>query len=339
MSYTEGTCTSQFGLLEKIKQFLEDNDYTTALYAQDTTTYNNWAYSCPESSANAKRLHIYKNGIYLNFRSTYGAGLFPVSPAKHYGIGFNVGSGFDASKNWDAQPGVATIYNAPTYTMPAYTWMNSSASYRMFLWDSPFTFLVFIKFSNTFVSYIYIGEVFPKYGDWDGGKFYLGSTKHYDSDVTKTSNTACIFTYDSAFFGAINVTTAGAWPYTGWAPCGYIYGTSSPYFIPGAYGRWSMSTRSGATVGDYYSSVLQNLPSSYTSPVQLLPIQPRLKRSDSNNYVSLLGEYPHVKITAGPASVSESVFAYAGVRYILLPISYNESGYNNALLAVEYEGA
>lgn len=348
MSYTSGTFTDQFDLLGKIKLFLEDNGYSIDSYTYDASSYSP-TYS-PETSANAKRLHAHKNGVYVNFRSTKGASIFPQNTnGGRYGIGFNLGTGYDSSKNWISQTG-APIETATGYGLAGFTWCNQAGSYKIFLFDNPFTLIVYLKFTSTFVSYIYLGEMSLKYGSWGGGKFYFGSNQLDDSYGTKDSvgyggyQQIKLFNFSIANYyacgGAINITTPGAIPSGGtWVTSGKASGSSTDaLFLPPSCSAWSLSGRTATPcVGNFNTSYLQVLPSSISSPVILFPAQARLIRNSSTTNTSFLGEFSHVKITAGPTSVFEQVVTYAGQKYMLLPIY---TGYDsNSLLAVEYEGS
>lgn len=348
MSYISGTFTDQFDLLGKIKLFLEDSGYTIDSYVSDTYSYEP-SYS-PEKSTDAKRLHAHKNGIYVNFRSTRGASIFQQHNGSKYGIGFNLGSGYDSSKKWILQTGAPTE-TATGYGLAGFTWCNQSGSYKIFLFDNPFTLIVYLKFTSTFVSYIYLGEMSLKYGSWDGGKFYFGSNQLDDSNTTKDSigYGGCpyikLFNFSITNYyacgGAINIATSGVIPSGGtWVTSGKAYNSSTDaLFLPPSCGAWNLSGRTATPcAGNFNTSYLQVLPSSISSPVILFPAQALLIRNSSTTNTSFLGEFSHVKITAGPISVFEQVVTYAGQKYMLLPIYTNSESFNS-LLAVEYEGA
>jgi len=348
MAYSSGTFTDQFDLLGKIKLLLEDNGYTIDSYTYDSSSYSP-TYS-PETSANAKRLHAHKNGVYVNFRSTKGASIFPQNTnGGRYGIGFNLGTGYDPSKNWISQTG-APIENATGYGLAGFTWCNQAGSYKIFLFDSPFTLIVYLNFTSTFVSYIYLGEMSAKYGAWDGGKFFFSSNRVDDSDSTKNSTGSSgypllyLFSYTTAEYsvnGAINISTAGVVPSGGtWVTSGRASSgtTSDTLFLPPNCGYWSLTSRTVTSCsGSFNTSYLQVLPSSIVSPILLFPAQVRMIRNISLTNTSFLGELSHVKITSVPVSLFEQVVTYAGQEYMLLPI-YTVLGSSNSVLAVEYDG-
>jgi len=355
MAYSEGTATDQFDLLGKIKLFFEDEGWTIESYVTDTSTYQpTWT----EGSSNAKRLHVSKSGRCLNFRSTYSAAIIPNYTSRRWGIGFNMGTAYDPSKGWADQPGVARILSLDTEA-PAYCWCNGAISYRMFLWDSPFTFLVHIKHSSTMFSQIYFGEISSKYGAWDGGDVFLSSWGENASDLTYTVNGKSFlgpeFSTDGSssgyYDGALKITTSGIvgsgnpWPTRG--PHTYSVDSADSLFIPFMGHAASHGTSDvrryewlSNTLGD---SLLQAMPSSFMSPIVLLSIQPAIIRSSSPLRYSLLGEFPHMKITAGPLSLQWQIVTYGGTQYILLPmgtpVTYSQGCYINPLLAVEYEGS
>lgn len=338
MAYTEGTATDQFDLLGKIKLFLEDNGWTTASYTTDSTN--------SEQSSSAKRLHIYKNGRYLNFRSTLGGYIINMYNIQRWGIGFNIGTGYNSSSPWGYQPGVTSFGNP----MQNILYVNSSVSYKMFLWDSPFTFFVHIQNSSIVFGQMYFGEISPKYGSWDGGTIFLSNL----SAVTATGESYAsagsrdgVF-IDSASFtspttdlfkGAINITTSGVIPnsYT-WA----TYGTFQSDSLS-IYSLLVPSLLSSPTLGENDNNLanrlLLSMPPSFNTPIILLPIQPALVRDQTNYRYSLLGELPYMKITRGSSSLSGSVVTYGGTKYILLPIGYSSTDAYQLFVAVEYEGS
>ncbi|MGD9610456.1 MAG: hypothetical protein AB7U59_13690 [Desulfovibrionaceae bacterium] len=359
MSYTEGTASDQFDLLGKIKLFLEDNSWIINSYVTDTTTCDT---NFPEKSTSAKRLHASKNNHYINFRSTQFAAITVNNMGgAGYGIGFNVSTGYDSSKKVLNQPGRPSVYDLGM-ELYSFCFVNGAVSYKMFLFDSPFTFLVYIKYSSTMFGQIYFAEIDTKYGSWDGGNIFLSS---WDTSQTASSYSSLFGSFlshntyfssvgslGSTFKGAINITTTGAipsgntWPTRGVPRIGSALGSSTTasadnLFIPfmgwpESFGN-SSSRSTSYLMNDLNSSLLQCLPAAFTSPLVLLPIQPALSGC------SLLGEIPYMKITAGPTSLQEQIVTYAGKRYILLPLgtpaTYSNGNYINPLLAVEYEGA
>jgi hypothetical protein len=346
MAYTEGTASDQFDLLGKIKLFLEDNGWTTAMYASDSTGVGT---TPTEVGSNAKRLHIHKNGKYLNFRSTQQGNITHMGSSYYrWGIGFNIGTGFDANATWGAQPGVATTASSNGTYLQSMLYLNSSVSYRMFLWDSPFTFFIYIKNSSTAFGQMYFGEIYPKYGAWDGGTVFL-SNHSYVQDYWSESeaisrarsnffiNSGNFTSYDtSSLIGAANIISIDSHP---WPMCGGgFYGgyKSNNFFKP------SLLTSIDASTNDYNNNhllrLLAAMPSAFNVPIILLPIQPVLIRSQSTYKYSFLGEFPYMKLTMGGPSLIESVVTYGGKKYILLPMGYTTYA-NRVLLAVEYEGA
>lgn len=358
MAYTEGTATDQFDLLGKIKLFLEDNGWTIESYVADTSTYNSGA---TEGSANAKRLHASKSGRCLNFRSTSAAAIIPTYTGRRYGIGFSLGTAYDSSKGWANQTGVARILSS-SLECPAFCWCNGAVSYRMFLWDSPFMLLIYLKHSSTFFSQMYFGTISPKYGTWVGGDIFLSSWTNsiQSTDASYTSHGASFlsssegFSSDGSigmpFNGALNLSTSGivssgnTWPTRG-TPDG---GSASDSLVIPCLGQ-PMSHGSSSDKTHYYlannamDTLLQAMPSAFMSPICLLPIQPALIRSLATLRCSLLGELPHMKLTAGPTTLAEQIVTYADTEYILLPLgtpaTYTSGNYINPLLAVEYEGS
>jgi hypothetical protein len=359
MAYAEGTCTDQFDLLGKIKNFFSDNGWTVNSYTADIQTYSP---SYVEGSPNAKRLHVTNGTQYLNFRSTSGAMPIQAVGYRHYGIDFNMGSGYSSALAWDEQAGVPT-YRPNGYALASHLYLNGAASYRMWLLDSPFTFFLYIKYSTTSFGQLYFGTISTKYGSWDGGDLFLSSCGVNASAAASPESFlgrpftiyAGNYSYPSStggyFRGALHLTTPGAVSSGNLWPTHLVVSDTAtnndPYFIP--FVGWPQSfgyasdKNQYTLLSDMNSCLLQALPAAFTSPIILLPIQPALWRDSSLSRFSFLGELSHMKITAGPTSLAEQIVTYADTKYILLPMgtpTTNTYGnYINPLLAVEYEGA
>lgn len=358
MAYAEGTATDQFDLLGKIYLFLSSNGYTT-LFVSDSSTYSTGAL---EGSSSSKRLHAYKDSRSLNFRSTSGAAIIPTYTQRRYGIGFNLGTSYNETLGWANQAGVTRILSSSLET-PAFCWCNGAVSYKMFLWDDPFTFLVYIKHSETMLSQIYFSEISTKYGSWDGGNIFLSSWDNSSNSINSSysvlnssflspnlsfNTTGSVGGY---FTGALKFETTGVissgntWATRGTPNDG---DSADALFLP--YCGWPMSHGSSITsksyeylANGYMDCLLHSLPAAFTSPIVLLPIQPALIRSTSTLRCSLLGELPYLKMTAGPTSLQEQIVTYDGAQYMLLqlgiPLAYSNGNYINTFLAVEYEGS
>lgn len=369
MSYISGTAIDQFEMLAAIKNFLEAQGWTTDSYTTDTSTLNQ---SCVESSANAKRLHIHKNGIYLNFRSTDGASISPITLYYNcYGIGASIGTGYNSSNTWLNQTGVPTTLDGTQLII--WHWQKStSLSYRMFYWDSPFTFFIYCKHSTTKFSQLYFGEVSPKYGSWNGGKLMLSSQSAHASDLSSSTfpsyamsflqfgnpNVAAgvgdIFTNTTGVYkGALNLTTSGIVASGNtWPTCGAFYNANTtqvadtlivPYMGQGTSIHNNSLT---PAVWEYPLDgyLLYNVPGSFTTPIFMFPIQPAILRDRTSFYMSLLGELPYMKMCSGPSTFSEQIVTYGGNTYILLPLGtlttnpLVSDAVFNKFIAVKYEG-
>ena len=359
MAYTSGTCTDQFDLLGKIQSFLSDNGWKINQYAADTMTYFE---SYSEGSSNAKRLHASKNGHYLNFRSSSGASVIEdFIYDRRYGIAFNMSSGYSSSLNWDKQPG-GPLRTSTSKSLASYVYADASSSYRMFLWDSPFTLLIYIKKSSTRYEQLFFGEVSPKYGTWDGGEVFLSSypASHDNSDLGDTSFLSTHFyaNYSGltitnggySMKGALNITTPGVVPSSNAWPQQLATDTPDDIFIPfvGLPTSYAITSyeptyrREWLFLSDMHGPLLQALPSAFSGPLPLFPIQPGIKRAGTTR-ISLLGELPYMKITAVEPANMEKVFQWGGNNYIVLPLgSPATTTYGNHLnpcVAVLYEGA
>ena len=360
MAYTSGTCTDQFDILGKIQSFLSDNGWAINQYTADTMTYYE---NYTEKSSNARRLHASKNGHYLNFRSSSGAcTIEDYGPYQRYGITFNMSTGFSSSLNWDKQPG-APIRTSTGKAIASYLYLEASAAYRIFLWDNPFTLLVYIKKSSTSYDQIYFGEISPKYGSWDGGDVFLSdniiNTEKGTNDGMSFLST---YIYASTYYGitvspsnhvmkgALHITTTGIVPSGNPWPQQHSADTADDIFVPFVGFPTSYALidneptirREWLFLSDMHGPLLQALPSAFSGPLPLFPIQPGIKRAGTSR-ISLLGELPYMKITAVEPANMEKVFQWGGNNYIVLPLgspaTTTYGNYLNPCVAVLYEGA
>lgn len=107
MGFSSGISTDQDDLLDDFRSFALAEGWTINSFINDTSTYN-------RSSTSGKRLHISKNGMFFNFRSSDGANIFDAGTLEStsrwddwrvYGIGVNGSTGYNAGNSWENQPG------------------------------------------------------------------------------------------------------------------------------------------------------------------------------------------------------------------------------------------
>lgn len=364
MDYRTGNATDQHDLLGKIKVLLEDNGWIINMYQEDDFTYNS---SVLEQSADAMRLHAYKNSHYLNFRSTTGAVLAPIySNYRQYGIFFSMGTGFSATDEWHEQPGVPQQRNTDAYYAACLT-LNTSCEYTLFYFDDPFTLLVYISYGSNVYGQMYFGEINTKYGSWNGGELFLSSISFnrntsysgIDSKQSFLSPKLSITNYgnniavaDENFKGALRFTTDGILPEgCTWAThCGYdttdyaddllipFLGFPTSYF--GSYSGVYKTSTNLYCLDMHGPLFYQSMPPAIPGPLLVLPVQPCIYR-DGTSRISMIGELPHIKITcAAPEAVGEN-YIVGDTTYKIMPLgspSVNSSGYYvNPMLAVEFD--
>jgi len=106
MAYQTGTVTDSSDALNKLTLWLQSIG---------------WTVNRNESLPNGRRVHVSKNGLYVNLRATSGA----VNPWGHavntqsaaaQGIHLYCGTGYDANLYWNAQPG-GPIGDGQTYNV------------------------------------------------------------------------------------------------------------------------------------------------------------------------------------------------------------------------------
>ncbi|HUV85395.1 MAG TPA: hypothetical protein VMV86_06785 [Methanosarcinales archaeon] len=334
MAYETGTATSPNNLLEKLKDFLVNDDgWTLDSFTDDTYRY----YPTGAGSA-GKRLHVHKTpssagsgdpDMYFNFRSTAGLDLITEDGETNtyltgyrgsvQGIAVNGSTGYDAGENWDQQPGYAVDQSADSFAMCINGLSLSSIPAYHFFADGD-TVVVVVEFQTGKFQFLSFGCV-EKQGTYTGGHFFSGSFSsayayYYQNDVS-------IDNYGPYFFAAGVSSITGAVYYDAdgsaeWRICG------------GAYYTNIFPCPSGQTSNGPYSrrglcgAFLTSAPNSYNTIATLCPIYILGPRTSTNR--SLLGHPKSIRFLNQSLYTAAQEITYGGDTWIV----FNTISHNNA---------
>ena len=163
MAYETGAAADRHDLLAKLKTFLQTAGWSVNLHAAD--------------GASGWRLHVAKDGVFANLRSTSGSGeaLSSGWSSSLQGLGSYGSTGFDAGLAWDNQPGAPrTSSNAmrgvtlseATGALPAYWFFAHETSVD-----------VFVEVAVGQIRSLHWGNL-VKFGDYAGGMYFGGSGRY-----------------------------------------------------------------------------------------------------------------------------------------------------------------
>lgn len=165
MAFSSGIATDQDDLLDKLRSFALGEGWTINSFINDTSTYN-------RASTSGKRLHISKNGMYFNFRSSDGANVFDAQTItgsssfwddwRLYGIAVNGSTGYSGASVWENQPG-APQRNARGIGSTILGINNASVNYWLFSTTESLTMAVEYDPINYagYMQYIHVGRILP----------------------------------------------------------------------------------------------------------------------------------------------------------------------------------
>ena len=201
--YQTGVASSPTDLLDQFVAFLVAQGWTTLAHAADGA---------------GKRAHLSKAGLFVNLRSAlnetspafshYNTGGY--SPVARTGLGVNVGSGYDAGKNWRAQPGVPSTLYASYITGQDAALAHTAAgtiSYHAFDDGADNIVLVASNAAGGF-THLAFGPSVHKLGAGAGGAYFFA-----ESLATTYSGYSSAIPLAGIGFvqAAVDSTPAGAW--------------------------------------------------------------------------------------------------------------------------------
>lgn len=273
MAYETGTATNEHDLLDKLRTFLVSAGWTQNYWAAEGDGY---------------RLHVNKNNVYANFRSTAATKVFSVPQSFAFkGIGYNLSTGYNSSNSWELQPGSIVDSVHHTYSTGNVLGIPSSVlSYYFFANGDCFD--VFAETSSNYFNSLHGGEL-TKFGSYTGGMYFTATRT--TADYSPLGGTPWIvdhlpFTNQESNYGVTGVLFESSW-----------YSNNNPF-----YSGYLMNPFSGKTFtqtiareAGMVTSLLAAPPTSEGSTV-LLPLY---YAAYQNPYYYPLGYVPYARICRG----------------------------------------
>jgi hypothetical protein len=274
MAYETGSATDRDDLLNKLRIFLVANGWTQNYFVTDGGGY---------------RLHISKNGIYANFRTSSGSNdSILTTNWSHNNTWFamNVSTGYDETKSWSLQPGAPYCpFGAPGSLASGFLITGSIISYYFFAQDNSFDVVAEIT-SGVFRS-MHAGEL-TKFGSYTGGTYMTSNrpvAAHYlDSVFTLTSPSGL---FPNTFVSFDDGRGVGWWS-------GYNYGSTAHGELAIPYNQVNSVTITKCYAGAVTS--LLAIPPTTEGSTILLPLY---YGALQDPYIWPLGYVPHVRICRG----------------------------------------
>lgn len=341
MPYQIGNANDFFDLLDKLRLFLIENGWNVNLYADDISSYRTYPST---GGAIGKRLHVSRNGVFLNFRaalrhtvySRYYDSAYPqiVDGINQYvgqftGIAFYRSTGFNSSLSWDLQPGFCAYSGDFTKSLGSGVRLTPAAvpSYRFFLTNDPFCLFVSIehevgKFRNMLLCDLI------KYGSYVGGECSAGSVDMYEHYTSSNWDSA---PFDNKSTSVVRVVGQG---YGGGDWCFVSQSGSSGYLIP-LPTRGDASAPTSAVNYDMDFMLLACAPSNYTGIVPMIPL--RLSRRYNANEHQLIGEVPGIRYARSGYKTGD-IITMGTDRWMAIPYASNPAGGISTHFMVPYDG-
>lgn len=185
-NYTTGTASNVNDLHARLVAFLQQQGWSTLLDA---------------AAGAGRRAHLVKGEQYLNLRAINDeTGALPGGGPRLTGLGFNVGSGYDAAASWYAQPGTpAGLSSYGTETTAAVLAAGSTYAYHFFDDGTDNVLAVVHTGANGEYAHIGFGTSIEKLGNWSGGGYFLGSARgsysYHDSAAAPASSQLSTFVH------------------------------------------------------------------------------------------------------------------------------------------------
>lgn len=176
MAFTSGNAPNLISLIDAIRVFAVANGWTNNYYADDGA---------------GKRLHISKNGCFMNFRAAVNETFSAVSDletaSNAYGLWANISTGFTgAGTAWYKQAEAInrTVSAAPRYQYAGINSINGAVNYYLFA----FSDAVYVVVENPAGVFHWLGfGTISKIGDWTGGAFFFAKHTFSESNAAAKS--------------------------------------------------------------------------------------------------------------------------------------------------------
>jgi hypothetical protein len=269
MAYETGSATDRDDLLNKLRIFLVANGWTQNYWAAEGEGY---------------RLHVNKDTVYANFRTSAGAAEKILAHANTW-FAMNVSTGYDGTKHWSLQPGAPYAPGGnPGSLASGFLITGSIVSYYFFAQDNSFDVVAEIS-SGVFRS-MHAGEL-TKFGSYTGGMYMtapIALTAYWEFNSVFTMNVSS--NYPSTFVSFDD--GGGLTWFSNTASMGTDHTLSIPY-----------SQKNSTTTTKCYAGAVTSLlavPPTTEGSTILLPIYYGALQSP---YIWPLGYVPHVRICRG----------------------------------------
>jgi hypothetical protein len=274
MAYETGSATDRDDLLNKLRIFLVANGWTQNYWAAEGEGY---------------RLHVNKDTVYANFRTSAGASeklLTTVETKANTWFAMNVSTGYDGTKHWSLQPGAPYCPRGAVGSLASgFLVTGSIISYYFFAQDNSFDVVAEIS-SGVFRS-MHAGEL-TKFGSYTGGMY---STSHIA--LTWYPRFHSVFTmYVSADSHTPTFVSFDDGSGLTWFSSADYMGTGHALSTPYNQSDFTTTTKCGAGA---VTSLLAVPPTTEGSTI-LLPLY---YGALQDPYIWPLGYVPHVRICRG----------------------------------------
>jgi hypothetical protein len=296
MAYETGSATSRDDLLGKLRIFLVANGWTQDYWAAEGEGY---------------RLHVHKDTVYANFRTSAGASeklLTTVQTDANTWFAMNVSTGYDGTKHWSLQPGAPYHTGTnPGSLASGFLVTGSIVSYYFFAQDNSFDVVAEIS-SGVFRS-MHAGEL-TKFGSYTGGMYM---TSHIALTASWEFNSAFTM-YVSASSPPTFVSFDDGGGLTWFSSASYM-GTGHALSIP--YSQENSTTTTKCYAGAV-TSLLAVPPTTEGSTI-LLPLYYGALQSP---YIWPLGYVPHVRICRGGYVANAQEWVLGSDTWMLFKTAY-----------------
>lgn len=350
MPYAIGTPTDQHDLLDKLRIFLAANGWTVNMWADDVTSYFTRSGS---AGTVGKRLHVSRGSLYLNFRScvrhtvfgkyntsttAYTSDGVSVYGSQHTGIAFYMSTGYDGGLAWDMQPGGPRWPTETTKSMGAGHRMSGAIpSYRFFLTNDPFMLVISLEETTAVWRHLILCDV-QKYGTWTGGEMFAGSVcmgrpiySAINYDLIPLQGYQDADSYDRGLR-----ISGGGQSSQGWALGSND--TQDGSLISKVLANVATEAAFTNIYQDFTMPLLACLPSNFTGILPLLPMHVAQKVAGYAE-TRLLGEIPGLRLTRMDGHVPGDIITMGASKWMILPVTYVQSGYFCPAYAIPYDGA
>jgi hypothetical protein len=288
MPHTIGFATDPIDLLDKLRIWLLSCGFTLSDYS---------------AVGNGYRLHMHKNGQYVNLRSysnEYPETYINNSALNRYGIAFNIGTGYSSGSSWAYQPGTVKAADNTSCNGVALVLGAGPYTSHQFFEDGQGNVTIIVETSPGAFKTACWGPTADKSGagTWTGGAFFggpktFGHWNAFDADMDSSKNRSP-FNTGASFIRADVDTFTNRWVGMSAAPGGDINYLQTGKL--GTAGFNGVDDNSWTEPPIYARRFLAHLYNLQDSRAVLMPIPVFAKRDLGG--VSFLGTIPSLALSA-----------------------------------------